>query len=422
MGFNFHSKVTTGVKLLLIGLISVVWLLPTYGTLLPLVSIKAQDQQLLRVISKNDLKLDQSTIGEGENFSRPKSLLITPIFLPAGETVDAQSWYKGLFYYLSSYRYNFRDIPFHFVVDSSGNVYEGITGGVERELLVEGSADRPIHIAYLADKGDSDFTISARPALERLIIKLLNENSIKPENISLAGLALQKNLDTSVVNVTASELFGSWKPAFADSQRRITASYKPTPRQYKLSIKDYQGPTGSPRMGSQVVLKVKVVNDSEYTVYEDDDSNLLFSTKSGRDSNLFVNGVWVSKSQLPLLQEGDSIRPGQEKQFELKVLAPFPGGKIKEEFVLRTASGQVFEQAVITVEFEVDRAGVKVLEVTSTETGSLNVRQNPTVNSAAVGKVSPGQFFEWVESRSGWYKIKYEGRDAWVLGKYVRVL
>ncbi len=130
----------------------------------------------------------------------------------------------------------------------------------------------------------------------------------------------------------------------------------------------------------------------------------------------------VSKSQLPLLQPGDSIRPGQEKQLELKVLAPFPGGKIKEEFVLRTASGQIFEQAVISVEFEVDRAGVKVLEIASTETGSLNVRQNPTVNSASVGKVSPGQFFEWVESRSGWYRIKYEGRDAWVLGKYVRVL
>jgi hypothetical protein len=422
MGFNFHTGITIGVKLLLVGLTTAIWLLPASKGLMHPGIIKAQDQQLLRVISKTDLKLDQSTIGEGENFSRPRSVLITPIFLPAGEAIDSQSWYKGLFYYLSSYRYNFRDIPFHFVIDSTGNIYEGITGGVERELLVEGSTDRPIHIAYLAGKGDSDFTISARPALERLVIKLLNENSINPENISLAGLALQKNLETSVVNVTTSELFGSWKPAFADSQRRIAASYKPIPRQYKLSIKDYQGITGAPRMGSQVILKVTVVNDSEYTVYEDGDSNLLFTTKSGRDSSLFVNGIWVSKSQLPLLQEGDSIRPGQEKQVELKVLAPFPGGKIKEEFVLRTASGQVFEQAVIAVEFEVDRAGMKVLEVTSTETGSLNVRQNPTVNSAAVGKVSPGQFFEWIESRSGWYKIKYEGRDAWVLGKYVRVL
>ncbi len=269
-----------------------VWVLSIPASQQVATSIKAQDQQLLRVITKTDLKLDQTSIGEGENFSRPKSLLITPIFLPAGVAVDSESWYKGLFYYLSSYRYNFRDIPFHFVVDSSGNIYEGITGGVERELLVEGSADRPIHIAYLAGKGDSDFTISSRPAVERLVVKLINENSIKPENVSLAGLTLQKNLDTSVVNVTASELFGSWKPAFADSQRRIAASYKPTARQYKLAIKDYQGPVGAPRMGSEVVLKVTVVNESQHTVYEDDDSNLLFSTKSGRDSKLFVNGVW----------------------------------------------------------------------------------------------------------------------------------
>src|SRR5512145_2709204 len=91
-------------------------------------------QSLQTVIKKSELNLDTSFLEDGDNYSQPKSILVTPIFMGTDVDIDYREWYRGLYYYLSSDRYNFKDIPAHYIIDKDGNLYEGVKGGVERQL------------------------------------------------------------------------------------------------------------------------------------------------------------------------------------------------------------------------------------------------------------------------------------------------
>lgn len=49
----------------------------------------------------------------------------------------------------------------------------------------------------------------------------------------------------------------------------------------------------------------------------------------------------------------------------------------------------------------------------------LNVRSGVGTGYSVIGKVYKGDEFNLLESKSGWYKIKYRGKDGWVSGSYI---
>jgi len=60
------------------------------------------------------------------------------------------------------------------------------------------------------------------------------------------------------------------------------------------------------------------------------------------------------------------------------------------------------------------------LRVLPTSVGYLNVRKRPVLAGELVVRVKPGDVFEYVEKRNGWYKIiLLDGRSGWVIGKHV---
>jgi hypothetical protein len=394
-------------------LLSLAWLNPV-----------AAQTNLLSITKKSDLNLDTSVIVDTDNYGKPASVLVAPIFLDTETEVDPREWYRGLFYYLSSDRYNFKDIPFHYVLDKNGTVYEGIKGGVERSALVEGGPEDPIVVAYLANRGDTDFSSTAILQLENLLLNIANENSLRPEaaNYKVTGLKLQIDETKKIVNLSAEEIFGSWKLSYDRIIGKLAGSYRPTPKQYAIDLVSVENPNAKVKVNAQVVIKIKVKNTGAYSLYSGDDSELILSTKSGKDSQFFLNNIWLTKSQVSVMANGSSLRPGQEATFEVKVLAPFGSGKFSDMFYLRTAGGQNFKDKEVTVSFEVDRGNLKILEITQTETGTLNVRDNPSSGARVIGRASPGQRYEWTQQQNGWYAIKYEGATGWILGKYAKVL
>ncbi|MDO8497545.1 MAG: PEGA domain-containing protein [bacterium] len=57
--------------------------------------------------------------------------------------------------------------------------------------------------------------------------------------------------------------------------------------------------------------------------------------------------------------------------------------------------------------------------ISDTPTGFLRVREEPTVNASESAQVKPGQSFDLVEEKEGWYKIEYEkGKEGWISGQY----
>lgn len=76
-------------------------------------------------------------------------------------------------------------------------------------------------------------------------------------------------------------------------------------------------------------------------------------------------------------------------------------------------------------EEETEEEFIPMVEILSTPTGFLRVREEPTTLSEEVARVEPGDQFIFIEEDedSGWYKIDYEdGEEGWVSNTYAKLI
>ena len=60
-----------------------------------------------------------------------------------------------------------------------------------------------------------------------------------------------------------------------------------------------------------------------------------------------------------------------------------------------------------------------IVTIRPTETGWLRVRSEPTLGASESAKINPGNTFEVLESKNGWYKIEFEkGKFGWISSNY----
>jgi len=60
--------------------------------------------------------------------------------------------------------------------------------------------------------------------------------------------------------------------------------------------------------------------------------------------------------------------------------------------------------------------------ILQTPTGFLRVREDATVASREIGRVSPGEKYDLLEEGNGWFKIKFEdNEEGWVSAQYARI-
>jgi len=58
--------------------------------------------------------------------------------------------------------------------------------------------------------------------------------------------------------------------------------------------------------------------------------------------------------------------------------------------------------------------------IKDTPTGFLRVRMEPSTSASEAGRVNPGEKYTYFDTESGWYQIKYDGKNTgWVSGQYV---
>lgn len=58
------------------------------------------------------------------------------------------------------------------------------------------------------------------------------------------------------------------------------------------------------------------------------------------------------------------------------------------------------------------------VEILDTPTGWLRVRGEPSTTASETGKVNPKEKYPLLEEKSGWYKIKIDGSEGWISGRY----
>jgi hypothetical protein len=84
-----------------------------------------------------------------------------------------------------------------------------------------------------------------------------------------------------------------------------------------------------------------------------------------------------------------------------------------------TSSGSAFLEASQTPTPTVVASPSAQITVLSTPTGFLRVREDASISSVEIGRVNPGEKYEFVEEKTGWYKIKLtDGKVGWVSSQY----
>ncbi len=89
--------------------------------------------------------------------------------------------------------------------------------------------------------------------------------------------------------------------------------------------------------------------------------------------------------------------------------------KLQKNTVVLAAETPVISQP----EFEGEK-----IEILNTDVGFLRVRSEPTSSSEIMGQVKPGEIFDvWEkDTTSGWFKIKFEDKEGWVSGEFVKII
>jgi hypothetical protein len=75
-------------------------------------------------------------------------------------------------------------------------------------------------------------------------------------------------------------------------------------------------------------------------------------------------------------------------------------------------------QATASAKVAPGATGVNKIIIKDTPLGYLRVRAEPTLNASVSGQVNPGEQFDILDEKEGWYKIKFTGKEGWVSSQY----
>lgn len=378
--------------------------------------------QALTIRERNTLAIDTSLIKEDQNFNVATRILVTPIFLPDGnvQTTDDEM-YEGIYYFTID-RLGFADLPYHYIVTENGTVYEGNSGKDERQITVSDLGNDMIIVGYVTSNSATKFTNKSKQPLAELLGAIASRNAITPDKIFIDGVSFLRNQTTRSVSLIKKNVFGNWQSSLEEIKQAVVPLYNPVNKSYAAEVVSVTAPSAEVEPGSEVTVSFTIRNLSNFGFYSTSSSDLIATKTTSGTSRFFLNRSWLSSTQFAVLGESDVLQPGQEATFEVAMRAPLYIGQVTEEFELRTAVGEKVTLTPFTVLLTMKKPTKPIIEVLTTETGTLNVRTEASSVAEVVTQVSEGQrFFVEEESETGWIRIDIGGGETgWIAGWYVR--
>lgn len=378
-------------------------------------SIVSSDLYAVEIMSRGDINVDETLSEETSVYSSPLKIYITQIGGFNTELNNNPTQWVQLLYYYSITRLNLNDIPFNFLIDQSGNIYEGARGGIGVNPGLEGG-ENVILIAIM----DNRAFLSPRTAssLKDFIEDLSYSYGIKEGSWEFVDLKLE----------TAEEGFSYLKPI--QSKNPLKEPLRIFFEDVKWSSKehlDYKSTIESVEYAKEVVIgerlkiKVTVKNQNDFTWFNTP-NYIYVSTKDSIESPHSINSEWESFSKPTYIKE-DVVRPGDTVEIIFDMLAKSKPGKYKESFFLMKSSDIIVDSSSFTVEFNIVKGNNKIIEIVSPEYGFVNIRECRWYSCAKVEVANEGDVFITTKKEDGWYEILYsDKKKGWVYQKYAREL
>ena len=359
--------------------------------------------------SRENLKLDESLSPNIEiNYHRPQQILVFHI-KPSHSYLsnDTATWMRLFHYYITT-RLEFPDMPFNYVVDSSGNIYEAIEGSEGRASYIQGE-EGSVVVAYFSES--SDFSPSARRGFKNLIESYsykfgIPKNRVKPIDLIISPESELPFYEESE-GIFSQSFFSMIDDFEYSDTMNLTFSGEVIDVEYDESIQSGE------RLEVSLVLK----NTDSFSWYLDE-GMVFLSTADGEESQFAINQDWDSFSK-PLSLESQTVLPGDEIEvsFELGTEAILPGNYETEfKFVVLPEADVVGSE--FEVNFEITKGDRKVVQIRATNTGALTVYGCPAYTCEMVAGAISGERYVVLDEEDAWYKISVDGVEGWVTIHY----
>jgi SH3-like domain-containing protein len=345
-------------------------------------------------------------------YANPTKFYITQVNTSSNDLKNnPEQWVSALYYY-SITRLKFADIPYNFLLDENGQIYEGKKGGIGVNPELK-NIDGAITIGYLSN--NSILTTRAEQSLLTMIEDISKKWGIKEYvPVKLEISENEKSLTTVIPTEINNDFSQSVKEALENWK-----GYSNEDLEYKANIVSVENePTLE--IGKKLNVKVNIKNENDFPWFTDKNP-IYISVKDNKESSFAVNGVWESFSK-PVSISDKVVKPGEEIEVSFDLQAKVNPGEVTESYEVTKFVDQAFGSSLFEVKFEIVKGDNKLVEVYSPEYGFVNIRECPVYNCKIIDSVDEGSvFIEVSRNESGWVKIQYdEDTQGWVYVKYIK--
>ena len=344
-------------------------------------------------------------------YTNPTKIYITQITTESEElSRDPATWVKALYYY-SITRLYLSDIPYTYLLDESGLIYQGTEGGIGANPQLK-EVDGAITIGYLSN--NTSLTNRASDSLYEMVEDISYNWGIS--DLSVVNLLINQQ-EGQLSTISARESSGD----FANSVREALVDWEGHEEEnleYKVRIEEIEYEEEIP-IGERLKVRVKMRNMNDFIWFTDKDP-IYVSVKGGEESEFAINQEWDSFTK-PASISDKNILPGETVEVEFNLEARVFLGEATESFEILKLEDQPFENSDFEVKFNITRGDKQLVQVNSVRYGFVNIRDCRWYSCEILDSADNGAIFILEGEESGWSRIRF-GVDqfGWVNSAYLK--
>lgn len=395
---QYSMKFFRDIKILLIGL-TLIMLFP--------ISIFA-----FSYYSTENQKFDTTlTDTEGTIYINPTKIYISQVTTDSDLLLrDPAKWVQSLYYYGVT-RLHFSDLPYTYLLDENGIIYQGNMGGIGANPQLK-EVEGVIAIGYLSN--NPVLTNRAKESLVNMVEDISYRWGISSLTVVKMYINQKEGTFSTISPVeVAGEFTNSVQNALQDWK-----GYEEEKQDYILRIEEvvYEKEI---EIGERLPVKVKVRNMNDFIWFTDKDP-IYISVKDDRESEYAINQEWLSFSK-PTSVSDINVLPGESVEFEFALEARISLGEATETFEVLKFENRPFENSEFEIKFTIARGEKRLVEVASPRYEFVNIRECRWYSCEVVDSADNGVVFVLEEEEAGWSKIMYGlGLYGWVNSAYLK--
>jgi hypothetical protein len=346
-------------------------------------------------------------------YTNPTKIYVTQVTTESDELLrNPERWVKSLYYY-SITRLYLTELPYTYLFDENGIIYQGTDGGIGANPQLK-EVDGAVVIGYLSN--NSALTSRAGESFREMVEEIsYNWGISQLQPVTLYINQEEGNLST----ITAQESTG----AFADSIKESLEGwegYTEENLEYKVRIEEliYEEDI---EIGERLNVKLKIRNMNDFVWFTDKDP-IYVAVQGGEESEFAINQEWESFSR-PVSISDQNILPGESVEMEFNLEARVFLGEASESFEILKFPDRPFGNSQFEVKFNITRGDKQLVEVASPKYSFVNIRDCRWFSCEVLDSADNGEIFIFLEEEGGWSKIQF-GVDqyGWVSSAYLKRL